>query len=89
MGLESGTCGLVVEDLTTGLQCYYAYVLYKLAIFLHSSIIQTYLLNRSSYEAGTRYKNQNVVNKQMKATIIVLNATLYKIVVCQHKKDSL
>ena len=30
-------------------------------------------LNRSSYEAGT--KNQNVANKQMKATIIVLNAT--------------
>ena len=34
-------------------------------------------------------QKSNVANKQMKATIIVLNGLLYKIVVCQHKKDSL
>ena len=48
--------------------------------------IQSYVLNGSSYIMKLEQKPESVANKQKKATIIVLNATLsmlqYKIVVC-------
>ena len=90
-GLEPGTFALGAEDLSKGLQCYYAYGVGTLAIY--KAVYVLHSISSQWKQLWNWNKNQNVANKQMKATIIVLNATLsrllYKIVVCQHKKDSL